>query len=256
MLIAFLICILVIILGLFLQYREHQFKKASKITATIIERYESQIMIMNVPFPCVEINISIPTAYGDVYKTMKVDEKYINGDTIEVLYNENNDKIELAQNMKEGTKNGGFLLSCIGAVMCLILGSSYLFEGLGFLLTVGILFVFSGLKAIFVDSAKAKKGELTAQKVEGTLVDYVTKNNMYTPIYEYYYNGVKLQIKSNVSGSSESYREIGKKVTVIIDSLNKRVYIKENESVTKYVPYTFLLLGISLCVLAIFLILH
>lgn len=222
--------------------------------------------ILGVDIPVFTLTLSIPTSYGTKEMPFEFNTPKDIGDTIEVFYDEEKDRLQLAKDVKLNQGNGPKILLLVGVIMTLfgafgiwsdVTGNNEFF---GKVCAYGtcILFIFVGIYMIFIKPAKLNKRMDKCIVTEGTVVNYVehySKNSdgrrrkMYAALYSYMYKGVELFYESTFRSSSMGSKPIGTKVTIVVDTESNRVYCKEDEASGKKMSLLFLAIGVGVMIL-------
>lgn len=127
MILFFIIGLAVMGLGIFAMVHSRRMDKLGKTYATVSSCVESSLQIMSASIPCYEVTFEIPTSYGVTYKTIKDEKSYNVGDTVEIFYDAEADKVELAKNVSPKNSKGPLLLIGFGAMICaLIVATNYI----------------------------------------------------------------------------------------------------------------------------------
>ena len=267
MLFGFLIGVAIIILGIWVTVHTKRMNRGKRIDAVVVNWEPSSMEILGQSLPCAEVTLEIPTSYGVQYKNMKLDMLRGASDTVEVYYDEKRDKLDLAENVRTNSGKGPYMLIGFGVIWCMIFVLAYLMttntsagEIAKYVMIYGmsLLFIAVGVGLVIVQPVKRKRELERSRMVEGTLVEYITKHgrgkemDVHCPVYEYYYNGEFKRLKSNVAGSSDKYRQIGRKVTIVINEATGNVYCKEDQGSGVIMGIVFAVFGVIIALACTF----
>lgn len=168
MILAILIGIAITMLGIWVMLRTNRFSKLKKVDAVVCASEPSTMKIGKIELPCVEVKMQIQTSNGIVIRGMKMDRVYADGEIIEIYYDEERDKLELASNVKTNKSSGGpLILTGFGVLWTLIcIGAMYAggnkefagFYGVLILYAMAILFIFAGIRS-YINSKKNEQRE-------------------------------------------------------------------------------------------------
>lgn len=259
MLLFFIVGLAVMGLGIFAKVHGSRMYKCGITHAVVRECQPAVKQIGATQIPCSEITLEIPTAYGVVYKSIKDNRNYNVGDTVDVLYNPQNDTIEFPKNVSAPNSKGPYLLIGFGAMICILLvlleigkHSKAFNDGLilflSYFLAVGL--IFGGVFLAFIRPARRKKQMVSCRKVNGKQVDYNRRrgnNNgyTYTPIYEFYHNGEMVRIEGEIGGNGSKYRQIGRNVTIVINDETGEMYCLDDVASIKKATIFIIIFGIG-----------
>lgn len=265
MIFVFVLGIAIIALGIFALKHSKKMTKLGRTQAKVQNCQESSLEILSQQIPCYEVTFEIYTPHGVTYKSMKDNQKYEIGQYVDIFYDSENDKIELSKNVSETDSKGPYAIMGFGALFVLIpifvwIGTySETFRvGMTNVLAylLAIIFIMVGAFISIIGPKKRKKAMVNCAKVQGTLVDFKTRRRKkegttYTPIYSYYYNGQEYQMESNVSGNGSKYRDVGRQVTIVINTITGDRYCLEDMQTSRKIGFIFLIVGVVLCAMFI-----
>ena len=245
---VFILGILCILLGSFLNYREsNRLKKI--LTATVLECRQVEKSVNGMYLKAYEIDIEICLGTGVVTKTITRGKEMQQWERINVLYNSSKDEVTLLELEKKNASEVPKVLGVFGILVMIIDAIVFFFNSPGLdertrahLLGIAMLipFVAIGLYLCVIIPNKRNKRSYNCELVMGTLADYVRtsavrltlwgkKSFTSMPIYEYYYNGEKKKLRGTIGGTSKKYREIGREVTIAVDRENGNAYCLDDE---------------------------
>lgn len=263
MIFVMILGIAVIALGIYALKHSKRMNKLGRTQARVENCQPSSMEILSKQIPCYEVTFEIYTPHGVVYKSMKDSENYEIGQEIEVFYDAQKDKIELPKNVSPANSKGPYAIIGFGAIFVLVpilygigVYSATFSEGITklFIYSLALLFVVVGVNVAIIKPRKRKKAMVDCYKVQGTLVDFITKRSkkdghLYTPIYSFYYNGQDMHMTGNVSGNSSKYRQIGRRVTIVINTATGEKYCLEDMDTGRKIGFLFLSIGVILTVI-------
>lgn len=182
-----------------------------------------------------------------IVKTIKSKKKYTAGEVIISRYIDKKDLLWIDMNDTIQNKNSKKLLMLIGflAVFLIAVISLYYFtiysdkpdpKHLNIIIGYFISIVFVGIGVYGIrKKLKLNKSFCDMQVIDGTQVDYYVVRgrdsgdpSVYYPIYEFEFMGKLQEYQSNVGGSSEKYRVVGRKVHILINKETGKIICKED----------------------------
>lgn len=260
MILFLLLGIVFMALGIYSMTHSRKMRKLGMSQAYVQDCQPSTLEVLSKSIPCNEITLEIHTAYGVVYKTVKDNLNYQIGQAVDVFYDAQTDKLELAKNVAPADPKGPLLVIGFGAMIVLLIISSEMMkhsdafaEGFGTVVSyvLAVIFIVAGAYTSMVQPMKRKKAMGDCHKVQGTQVDFIKKRGhnkgwIYTPIFGYYHNGQELQLQGTVSGNGSKYHNIGRKVTIVINDVTGEAYCEDDMNASKKLGVIFLLIGIVL----------
>ena len=265
MIIGFLIGIAITILGIYVVIRNKRLLKGRHVYAVVQDCQPSSMNVLSAEIPCSMITLEIPTSRGIIYKQMRHQNSFAPGETMEVYYDEENDKLERAENVRQNSGSGPYILIGFGVLWCVIMGlcaviqysdtyGGIVGEIMGYAICIGI--VIAGFCISVIGPRKRKKEMENCHMVKGHIADYKKHSShdepvSYTSIYEFYDNGENVRIEATVSGTSKKYCQIGREVTIVINDVTGKVYCKEDANESKKLGWIFLIVGIIFLTLMI-----
>ncbi len=243
----FILGIIVIGLGIYAIIHSRRMKKLGKIQAAVSNCVPSTIQILGHELPCYEITFEIPTAYGVTYNTIKDNKFYNIGEYVEIYYDANKDRVELAKNVSSSDGKGPLFVIAFGVFVSLTVVLAFLSMHGGTAAEISILilryelvviFLAVGSYAGFIKPLKLKKSIQNTNLLSGYIVDFKTRkeknsSTVYTPIYGFNYNGIEMRFEGNVSGNGKKYCQIGRKVTIVFNPIKQEYYCLEDAQETK-----------------------
>ncbi len=262
MFLMLLIGIAIMGLGFFVIFRNRRLEKNGLLKGVVQSCVPSSMEILGVSLPCSELTLEVLSPVGPVYKVVKDAESYAEGTEIDVYYNEETDTFDLAKNVAVGDIKGPLILVGFGSIFVILAillmmraaGGAVgdIADGImlyGFIAMMILIGAFVGI----VQPALRKKHMETCYKLPGKQVDYKTKRSrdkgtMYTPIYEFYYNGEAHTLEATVTGNGGKYKQIGRQVTIIMDPKKRKAYCLEDSIAGKNMGLLFLVIGILMLV--------
>ncbi|MGN1146924.1 MAG: DUF3592 domain-containing protein [Lachnospiraceae bacterium] len=193
-----------------------------------------------------------------IVKTIQSEKPYEAGEVIRSRYLDKRGFFypDADKDVKSG-KNGGLWAVIVFCVLLLVFIAFVLFirdeDGelpqwfsMGFGYFISILFIGIGLKGVWNRIVLKKRAHLM-QTLTGQQVDYRedrdSDSTCYFPIYEYEWMGETKRLYSHVGGTAKKYRDIGRKVHILRDPENGRVYCKEDEKSSGVIYTAFGLIG-------------
>lgn len=194
-----------------------------------------------------------------IIKTIQSEKPYDEGEVIRSRYLDKRGLFypDADKDVNSG-KNGGLWAVIVFCVLLLVFIAFVLFirnkDGelpkwfsIGFGYFISILFIGIGLKGIW-NRIALKKREHLMQVLTGEQVDYKvdrdSDSTCYFPIYEYEWMGESKRLYSHVGGTAKKYRDIGRKVHILRDPENGRLYCKEDEKSSRVIYTVFGLIGL------------
>lgn len=174
MIIGFLIGIAIIILGIYVVIRNKRLLKGRHVHAVVQDCQPSSINVISTEIPCSMITLEIPTSHGIIYKQMRHQKSFAQGETMEVYYDEENDTLELAENVRLNSGTGPYILIGFGVLWCVIMGlcavmqysdtyGGIVGEIMGYAICIGI--VITGFCVAVIGPRKRKKEMENCQMV-------------------------------------------------------------------------------------------
>ena len=259
MVLFFIIGLAIIGLGIYVFFHGRKLDRLGKVNATVSNCVESSLQIMSQSIPCYEVTFEIPTSYGVTYKSMKVEKKYEVGDVVQIFYDPEADKVELVQNGSTSNNVGAFILIGFGALICaLIVASSMAARSpefsdkfmTFFCYLIAVVFIIAGGYISVIQPTRRKKNMSDCHTVPGKLIDFRRERSddsyVYRPIYGFYHDYQDMSIEGKVAGNGRKYRQIGRKVTIVINDATDEIYCLEDSNDGKKLGFIFLVAGILL----------
>ncbi|MBE5948855.1 MAG: hypothetical protein E7261_07495 [Lachnospiraceae bacterium] len=259
MILFFIIGLAIIGLGIFAMVHSRKMAKLGKTYATVSSCVESSLQIMSASLPCYEVTFEIPTSYGVTYKTIKDEKSYNVGDTVEIFYDAEADKVELAKNVSPKDSKGPLLIIGFGAMICALIVASGMANRspefsdkfmLFFSYLIAIVFIIAGGYISVIQPTRRKKNMSDCHTVPGKIIDFRRERSddsyVYRPIYGFYHDYQDMSIEGKVAGNGRKYRQIGRKVTIVINDVTDEIYCLEDSDDGKKMGFVFLVIGVLL----------
>lgn len=261
----FILGIGIIALGIFALRHSKRMYKLGKNLALVHDCQDSDVQVLAKNLPGYEVTFEIQTPNGVIYRSIKDNQSYNVGEYVEIFYDPQTDKVELPKNVSPANSKGPYAIIGFGVMLCVLAVlftaaqfSSALKDGLMTFFTFFLLVALlgGGAYASIIRPGKRKKAMGNCHTVEGILVDYKRtrrKRNRsnYTPIYAFYHNNQQMRIEGEVSGNGSKYRQIGRKVTIVINDVTGEKYCLEDMKEGKKVGYIIIAFGLVLAALVI-----
>ena len=113
---------------------------------------------------------------------------------------------------------------------------------------ISIIFIALGILGIY-QKITLSKNKRTMHSLEGIVVDYISKpsnhcRTMYSPVYEYEWNGIKKRLYSNLYKNGKRYA-IGRHVHIFVDPRTEDVICLEDENAANLLFLVFGLFGLA-----------
>ncbi len=206
-----------------------------------------------------------------IVKTVKTKKRYMEGTIIRSMYLDKEDQLWLDMDASVKNNNSARLMKFIVFLVAFLIFAIALFyikfseasieesiieenitgrfkELFGYI--IGIIFIGIGILGIR-KKLKFKKDIHNMTVIDGTQVDFYVINkrdigepNEYYPIYEFELMGEIHRYQSNIGGSLKKYRNIGRKVHIIINSETGKVMCKEDELAKNFSYLIFGVIGV------------
>ena len=129
---------------------------------------------------------------------------------------------------------------------------------LGYCAFVSLLFMMVGILGIY-RKVKFMKSIKTMHMLDGVIADYTISQildedrdirDVYFPVYEYEWGGIRKQLKSTVS-ASVAKNPVGKQVHILVDPKTENVVCLEEKQKSETLLLTFGVIGIIVLVLVL-----
>lgn len=189
-------------------------------------------------------------------KTIKDEHTYNVGDTVWIFYDAKNDKVELPKNVSPQNSKGPLLLIGFGAMICALIVATEMANRspefnekfmLFFSYLIAVIFIIAGGYISVIQPTRRKKNMSDCHMVPGKIIDYRRERSddsyVYRPIYGFYHNYQDMSIEGKVAGNGRKYRQIGKKVTIVINDATDEIYCLEDADDGKKLGFIFLIIG-------------
>lgn len=257
-----LVGVAVIVLGIYSMVHNQKMNKLEVMQARVQSCEPSNAEFMGEVVSCYDIGLEIYFRGEIMCKTIKEGEPYEVGSYINFYYDEKSGKMTQEKYVNSSDSKGpwmivgfGALIVFLGVALSLMQKSDVYATVIGNIFAYGIAILFSviGFFLSFVKPRQQKQDMSNCHEVPGTLVDYVEESNsdntgeIYTPIYAYYQNGEEKRIRGAVAGDAAKYRQIGRKVTIIVNDVTKKAYCLEDRKESTKMGFLFFLVGIAMC---------
>lgn len=259
MILFFIIGLAIIGLGSYAMVHGRRMNKLGKTYATVSTCVESSLNIMSQELPCYEVTFAIPTDYGVTYKSIKDEHKYNVGDTVEIFYDAEKDSVEFAKNVAPKDNKGPLILIAFGELWCAIILAAARAERspafsekfmLFFSYALAIVFIIVGAYVAIIQPARRKRNMSDCHTVPGKLIDFRRERSddsyVYRPVYGFYHDYQDMSIEGKVAGNGRKYRQIGRKVTIVINDATDEIYCLEDSNDGKKIGFIFLIIGVLL----------
>lgn len=254
MILMFLIGILIIALGIRVLIQERKEKKKRCYRAVVTNCDESFMDVRSTGRRHYDVTLEIQTDYGVTYKTIKSDRDYGTGYVCQVHYDVQTDTAEFARDYRQNKSKDGWIAIGFGVLWSAIIGLVMWMQqsetgseigGRIFGYGISITFVCIGLYALIIKPIKNRKQMGDCQEVPGRIVDFTTRRGskrnrkLYCPIYGFYYQGMEQTIHGTISSNTDKYRQIGRKVTIVINNKTGQIYCAEDEKTGRNMELLF-----------------
>ena len=258
--------IVVIVLGIMGLVNGKKKHPGEKIAARVRSCEAAQAELMGQTVFCYNVTLEIFTPGETVIQTIQDREPYEEGQYIDVYYDAQKNAITPERYRKDSNSKGGWmiigfgvLLIGLGVSLDLMKKSEEFAEIMKVVLLYGSAILFTAIGAgLFLAKHKKLKNQLeNSSKIEGTLVDYKEEYNSdnhstyYRPIYSYFLNDLERRLEGSVAGSGAKYRQIGRKVTIVVNNTTKEVYCLEDAKEQKNFALIFFVVGLLMLAFAI-----
>lgn len=196
-----------------------------------------------------EVTVDFYDLKGEtIIKVLRSDTPYLSGDVIRCRYLDKAGilQIEPDEAEKISGKHGILLFLVVFLIFAVVLGLVYWKQKNGewtesaklvFGYFIGVMFTGVGAFGIRSKVNMAHKMQNMFSRT-GVLVDYTTDYStdsdgdsieLYSPIYEYEWGGEQKRIGSSMSASGKKYRNIGKKVHILVDPHTGEAFCQEDK---------------------------
>lgn len=259
--IMFLIGLAIIGLGVYAKVHNYKLThQGSQVQAEVVRSDRSVRAIAGQEISYYENIIRISTTRGDVYKTLNEEKPRKAGSYIRGYYIESTDQFMLKADVEVNNGKGPYILIGFGIVWCAVIFLAYwmgvsktgsIVAGRILSYGIGIVFVSVGIFVGIWIPRKRKKQRSACYAVEGILVDYKVERDedgadSYFPIYEYHLYGEPKRLYGGHGGSAKKYRQIGRRVRILINHATGDVYCEEDAKSAGMMGIVFLVIGVVL----------